>query len=59
MTIKIGFIVGKNDEIYKDNKLRSLTPTKFLVDKQGNILERYAPTTKPEELNTIIEKLLS
>ncbi|RPA38684.1 glutathione peroxidase [Shewanella vesiculosa] len=33
--------------------------TKFLVDKQGNILERYAPTTKPEELNTIIEKLLS
>ena len=33
MTIKIGFIVGKNDEIYKDTKLRSLTPSKYLVDK--------------------------
>ena len=32
--------------------------TKFLVDKQGNVIERYAPTTKPEELNAIIEKLL-
>ena len=32
--------------------------TKFLVDKQGNVVERYAPTTKPEELKAIIEKLL-
>lgn len=33
--------------------------TKFLVDKQGHVIERYAPTTKPEELNSTIEKLLS
>lgn len=32
--------------------------TKFLVDGQGKILHRYAPTTKPEELTRDIEKLL-
>lgn len=29
--------------------------TKFLVDGQGNVLHRYAPTTKPEELVKDIE----
>lgn len=33
--------------------------TKFLVDKHGNVVDRYAPTTKPEELKEIIEKLLA
>ncbi|MCL1157728.1 glutathione peroxidase [Shewanella inventionis] len=33
--------------------------TKFLVDKNGNVVNRYAPTTKPEELKSIIEKLLA
>ena len=32
--------------------------TKFLVDKQGNVVNRYAPTTKPEDLAADIEKLL-
>lgn len=32
--------------------------TKFLVDKHGNVVNRYAPTTKPEELVQDIEKLL-
>tara|TARA_Y100000389_G_scaffold197413_1_gene231977 strand:- start:7351 stop:8391 length:1041 start_codon:yes stop_codon:yes gene_type:complete len=30
--LKIGFIVGKNDEIYKDKSLRQKTPKKFFVD---------------------------
>lgn len=33
--------------------------TKFLVDRRGNMIQRYAPTTKPEELVADIEKLLS
>ena len=33
--------------------------TKFLVDKHGNVVNRYAPTTKPEELKATIEKLLA
>ncbi|MGC5325003.1 glutathione peroxidase [Brevibacillus sp. SYSU BS000544] len=32
--------------------------TKFLVDKKGNVVKRYAPTTKPEELEADINKLL-
>jgi glutathione peroxidase len=33
--------------------------TKFLVDRRGNVVDRYAPATKPEELEGAIEKLLA
>ena len=33
--------------------------TKFLVDKEGNVVERYAPTTKPEELDKDIGRALA
>lgn len=33
--------------------------TKFLVNKQGDVVKRYAPTTKPEDLKADIEALLS
>ncbi len=32
--------------------------TKFLVGRDGNVVERYGPTTKPEEIAADIEKLL-
>ena len=32
--------------------------TKFLVDRSGQVVERYAPTTKPEALATDVERLL-
>jgi len=32
--------------------------TKFLIDTDGNIIERYEPTTQPESISTDIEKLL-
>jgi glutathione peroxidase len=32
--------------------------TKFLVDRQGNVVGRYAPATKPASLSTAIESLL-
>ena len=32
--------------------------TKFLIDKAGNVVARYAPTDKPESLRPAIEKLL-
>lgn len=32
--------------------------TKFLVDRNGKVVERYAPATKPEELTPAIEALL-
>ena len=33
--------------------------TKFLVDQYGNVLERFAPTTKPLQLKQQIEQLLA
>ena len=33
--------------------------TKFLVGKDGAVLNRYAPTTKPEALEADIEKALA
>ena len=32
--------------------------TKFLVDKNGNVIDRYAPVTKPKALEKAIEKIL-
>ncbi len=32
--------------------------TKFLVDKEGNVVERLAPTTKPESIDKKIKELL-
>jgi glutathione peroxidase len=32
--------------------------TKFLVGRDGTVLERYAPTTKPEDIEPDIEKAL-
>lgn len=33
--------------------------TKFLVNRQGEVFERYAPTTKPESIEADIVKLLA
>ena len=32
--------------------------TKFLVNREGKVVDRFAPTTKPESLKSSIEKLL-
>ncbi len=32
--------------------------SKFLLDKQGKVVDRFAPMTKPEDLSVEIEKLL-
>ncbi|MEN2751504.1 glutathione peroxidase [Psychrobacter sp. FBL11] len=33
--------------------------TKFLVDSRGQVIERYAPTTKPEAIKSDIEQALA
>ena len=32
--------------------------TKFLVDRNGKVVDRYSPTTKPEDIAEVIEGLL-
>jgi glutathione peroxidase len=33
--------------------------TKFLVDREGNVIDRFAPSTKPEKLERQIERALA
>ena len=33
--------------------------TKFLIDQEGNVVKRFAPTTTPKEIEEEIERLLS
>lgn len=33
--------------------------TKFLIDRKGNVSHRFAPTVKPNEMEALIEQLLS
>ena len=33
--------------------------TKFLIDQEGNVVKRFAPTTTPKEIEEDIERLLS
>jgi len=33
--------------------------TKFLIDRQGQVIARYAPITKPDAIVADIEKLLT
>ena len=32
--------------------------TKFLVDREGNVVDRFAPTVTPEQLKTHIQALI-
>ncbi|AYG00126.1 glutathione peroxidase [Lactococcus allomyrinae] len=32
--------------------------TKFLIDREGNVIERFAPATEPKDMVAAIEKLL-
>lgn len=32
--------------------------TKFLIDREGNVIERYSPKTKPEQIENQIKELL-
>lgn len=32
--------------------------TKFLIDRNGQVIERYAPTTEPAQLEKDLEKVL-
>jgi glutathione peroxidase len=33
--------------------------TKFLVDRSGRVMQRFAPATKPQDLTEIVDKLLN
>lgn len=40
------------------NKFIKWNYTKFLVDREGNVVDRFAPTTSPDKIKSDIEKIL-
>ena len=50
--------VVKLSKTYKNKEDIKWNFTKFLVDKEGNVVERYSPTFKPMDMEERIKKLL-
>ena len=50
--------VEKISKTYKNKNDIKWNFTKFLIDKEGNVVERYSPTFKPEDMEETIKKLI-
>lgn len=50
--------VGKIDPDYKNNANIKWNFTKFLIDKEGNVVERFESTVEPEKIEEKISALL-
>ena len=62
MSHKLGKVLddmfSKDDSDYASKPSIKWNFTKFLVDKEGNIVKRFEPTSLKEEIDSYIEKLL-
>ena len=58
MALMMAGIAKKMDKDYKNNGNIKWNFTKFLIDREGNVVERYEPTTSPSAMSAAIEKLL-
>jgi len=50
--------IEKISTTYKDKKDIKWNFTKFIVDKEGNVVGRYSPTYKPEDMKNKIEEII-
>lgn len=51
-------IIKMHDKDYKNNSNIKWNFTKFLVDKSGNVVERFESTITPEEIDKYIQKFI-
>lgn len=58
MSLLLAGVVKKMDKDYKNNGNIKWNFTKFLIDREGNVVARFEPTTVPSAIATDIEKLL-
>ena len=54
MSLLIRPIVKKMDKYYKNNSKIKWNFTKFLIDRDGNMIERFEPT---QNMNDIVKKI--
>ena len=55
---KLKLVLKAVDRHYKDNNDIKWNFTKFLVDREGNVVQRFEPTEDLEDVKAAIEKLL-
>ena len=48
----------KMDKDYKNSPDIKWNFTKFLVDREGNVVKRYSPTCPPKDIDADIAKLI-
>ena len=58
MALMMGAMLKKIDKDYKNNPEIKWNFTKFLVDRQGNVVARFEPTEKMENVAKAVEKLM-
>jgi len=58
MAMMMGAMLKKQDKNYKDNPDIKWNFTKFVVDRQGNVVARFEPTQKMEDVAACVEQLL-
>ena len=51
-------MLSKIDKDYKNNPNIKWNFTKFVVDREGNVVARFEPTAKMDEVAKCVEKLL-
>ncbi len=56
--LAMGVMLKKIDKDYKSNPDIKWNFTKFVVDRQGNVVARFEPTAKMEEVAECVESLL-
>lgn len=56
--VVLGPVVAKNDPDYKNNSNIKWNFTKFLVDREGNVVQRFESTVTPERIEKEIKKLI-
>ena len=58
MGLIVAGVVKRMDKDYKNNNKVKWTFTKFLVDREGNVVARFEPMTKLKKLRAKIEEII-
>ena len=56
--LAMGVMLKKIDKDYKNNPDIKWNFTKFVVDREGNVVARFEPTQKMEDVAAYVEKLI-
>ena len=56
--LAMGAMLSKIDKDYKNNSEIKWNFTKFVIDRTGNVVARFEPTAKMEEVDKCVESLI-